>query len=71
MSVFGLSPPLKCICKEFKMQSDLPRGGNDHLDGIESQEVEASSEVFVCLSVLSFCLAMWNADMKLEKQGLW
>ena len=52
------------------MQSDLSRGGNDRLDGIESQEVEASSEVSVCLSVLSFCLAMLNADMKLEKQGL-
>ena len=27
------------------MQSDLSRGGNDHLDGLKSQEVEASSEV--------------------------
>ena len=53
------------------MQSDLSRGGNDRIDGIESQEVEASSEVSACLSVLSFYLAMWNADMKLEKQGLW
>ena len=53
------------------MQSDLSRCGNDRLDGLESQEVEASSEVFVCLSVLSFYLAMWNADMKLEKHGLW
>ena len=64
MSVFGLSPPLKCV-------RDLSRGGNDGLDGLESQEVDASSEVSVCLSVLSFYLAMWNADMKLEKQGLW
>ena len=52
------------------MQSDSSRGGNDHLDGLESQEVEASSEVSVCLLVLSFYLAMWNADMKLEEQGL-
>ena len=50
------------------MQSDLSRGGNDRL---ESQEVEASSQVSMCLSVLSFTLAMWNADMILEKQGLW
>ena len=49
------------------MQNDLSRGGDD---GLESQEVDASSEVSVCLSVLSFYLAMWNADMKLEKQGL-
>ena len=53
------------------MQSDLSRGSNDRLDGLATQEVEASSEVSVCLSVLSFYLAMWNADMKLEKQGLW
>ena len=53
------------------MQSDLSRGGSDRLDGLESQEVEASSEVSVCLSVLSFYLAMWNADMKLEKQDMW
>ena len=53
------------------MQSDLSRGGNDRQDGLESLEVEASSEVSVCLSVLSFYLAMWNADIKLEKQGLW
>ena len=53
------------------MQSDLSSGDNDRLDGLESQEVDASSEVSVCLSVLSFYLAMWNADMKLEKQGLW
>ena len=52
------------------MHSDLSSGGNDRLDGIESQ-VDASSEVSVCLLVLSFHLAMWNADMKLEKQGLW
>ena len=52
------------------MQSDLSSGGNDRLDGLESHEVGASSEVSVCLLVLSFYLAMWNADMKLEKQGL-
>ena len=54
------------------MQSDLSSGGNDRLDGLESQEVDTSSEVSVCLSVLSFYLhvAIWNADMKLEKQGL-
>ena len=49
------------------MQSDLSSSGNDPLDGLESQEVDASSEVSVCLLVLSFYLAMWNADMKLEK----
>ena len=49
------------------MQSYLSRDGNEHLDGIESQEVEASSEVSVCLSVLSFYLAICNADIKLEK----
>ena len=48
------------------MQSDLSRGGNDRLDSLESQEVEASSEVSVCLSVLHFYLAIWNTDMKLE-----
>ena len=53
------------------MQSDLSRGGNDRLDGLESQEVDASSEASVCLLVLSFYLVMWNADMNLEKQGLW
>ena len=52
------------------MQSDLSRDGNDRQDGLESQEVEVSSEEFVCLLVHSFCLAMWNADMKLEEQGL-
>ena len=52
------------------MQSDLSSGGNNRLDGLESQEVDASSEVSVCLLVLSFCRAMWNADIKLEKQGL-
>ena len=52
------------------MQRDLSRGGNDRLDGLESQEVDASSEVSVCLLVHSFHLAMWNTDMKLEKQGL-
>ena len=51
------------------LQSDLSSGGNDRLDGLESQ-VDVSSEVSVCLLVLSFYLAMWNADMKLEKQGL-
>ena len=50
------------------MQSDLSSGVNDCLDGLESQEV--SSEVSVCLFVLSFYLAMWNSDMKLEKQGM-
>ena len=54
-----------------KMQSDLSSDGKDHLDGIESQEVDASSELSVCLLVLSFYLALWNADVKLEKQGLW
>ena len=53
------------------MQNDLSRCGNDCLDGLESQEVDASSEVCVCLSVLSFYLAMWNADIELEKQGMW
>ena len=52
------------------MQSVLSSGCNDCLDGLESQEVDASSEVSVCLLVLSFYLAMWNADMKLEKHGL-
>ena len=52
------------------MQSDLSSGGNDRLDGIEPQEMHASSEVFVCLLVLSLYLALWNADVKLEKQGL-
>ena len=52
------------------MQSDLSSGAKDRLDGIESQEVVASAEVSVCLLVLNFYLAMWNADVKLEKQGL-
>ena len=52
------------------MRSDLSSGGNDRLDGLESQEVDASSKVSVCLLVISFYLAMWNADIKLEKQGL-
>ena len=52
------------------MQNDLSRDGNDRLDGLESQEVNVSSEVSVCLSVLSFYPAMWNADIKLEKQSL-
>ena len=52
------------------MQIDLSSGGNDRLDGLELQEVDASSEVSVCLFVIIFYLAMWNADMKLEKQGL-
>ena len=52
------------------MQSDLSSSGDDRLDGLESQEVDASFEVSVCLLVLSFYLAMLNADMKLEKQGL-
>ena len=54
MSVFGLSPPLKCEGK----------------DGKESQEVDVSSEVSVCLSELSFYLAMWTVGMELKKQGL-
>ena len=29
------------------MQSDLSRGGNDRLDGLELQEVEASSDVSI------------------------
>ena len=29
------------------MQNDLPRGGDDRLDSLESQEVDASSEVSV------------------------
>ena len=49
------------------MQSDLSSGGNDRLDGLESQEVDTSSEVSVCLLVLSFYLALWNADMKLKR----
>ena len=36
------------------MQSDLCSGGNDRLDGIELQEVDASSEASVCLSYLAF-----------------
>ena len=52
------------------MQSDLSIGGNDRLDSLESQEVDDSSEVSVCLLVLSFCLAMWNSDTELEKRGL-
>ena len=52
------------------MQSDLSSGGNDRLEGIESQEVVVSSEVSICLLVLTVYLAMWNADVKLEKQGL-
>ena len=52
------------------MQSDFTSGVNDRLDGLESQEVDASSEVSVCLLVLSFYIAIWNADMKLESQGL-
>ena len=47
------------------MQNDLSRGGDD---GLESQDVDASSEVSVCLSVLSFYLAMWNADMNLKNK---
>ena len=52
------------------MQNNLSRGGNDRLEGLESQVVDAFSEVTVCLLVRGFYLAMWNADMKLEKQGL-
>ena len=39
------------------MQKDLSSGGNDGLDGLESQEVDVSSEVSVCL-LPSFYLAM-------------
>ena len=52
------------------MQSDLSCGGNDRLDSLESQEVDASSEVSAYLLERSFYLSKWNADMKLEKQGL-
>ena len=48
------------------MQNDLSKGGDDRLDDLESQEVDASSGKYL----YSFYLAMWNADMKLEKQGL-
>ena len=30
-----------------KMQNDLSRGGDDRLDSLESQEVDASSEVSI------------------------
>ena len=46
------------------MQSDLSSGGNDRLDGLESQEVDTSSEVS------GFYIALWKADMKIKKQGL-
>ena len=36
------------------MQSDLSSDSYDRIDGLESQEVDASSEVSVCLLVLSF-----------------
>ena len=52
------------------MQSDSSGSGKDRPDGLESHEVDASSEVSVCLLVFSFYLATWNADMKLEKHGL-
>ena len=52
------------------MQSDLSSCGNNRLDGLKFQEVDASSEVSVCFLVLGFYLAIWNAVMKLEKQGL-
>ena len=45
MSVFVLSPPLKCEGKDAKMQNDLSRGGDDCLDSLESQE--DSSEEYV------------------------
>ena len=51
------------------MQNDLSGRGNDRLDSLEPQDVDASSEASVCLLELSFYLAMWNADMKLEKHG--
>ena len=43
------------------MESDLSSGDNDCLDDLESQEVDASSEVSVCLLVLSFYLAIFVA----------
>ena len=49
------------------MQKWFSSSGNDPLYGQELQEVDTSSEVSLCLLVLSFYLA----DMKLEKQGLW
>ena len=49
------------------MQNDLSSGGNDPLDGLESQEVDFSSKASVYLLESSFYLAMWNAAMKLEK----
>ena len=49
------------------MQSDLSSGGNDRIDGKESQEADASSEVSVCLLALNVYSAMWKADVKLEK----
>ena len=52
------------------MPSDLSSGGNDRLVGLESQEMDVSSEVSVCLLVLSFYLAMWNADMKNKVCGI-
>ena len=61
MSVLGLSPHLKREGKDAVIY---------RLDGLEWQEMDAFSEVSVCLFVLSFYLAMWNADMKFEKQGL-
>ena len=36
------------------MQNDLSGGGNDRLDGLESEDMDFSSEAAVCLSVLSF-----------------
>ena len=63
MSLLGLTSPLKCEGKDAS-------GGDDRLDGLASQEADASSEVSVCLLVLSFYLDMWNADVKFEKQGL-
>ena len=52
------------------MQIDLSSGGNDRLDSLDSQEVDVSSEVSVCLLVLSFYIAMLNADMKLKKKSV-
>ena len=46
------------------MQNDLSRGGYDQLDGLESPEVDFFSYVSVCLSVISFYLAMWNAETR-------
>ena len=54
----------------LKMQNDLSRSGNDRLDDLESQEVDVSSEVSVCLSVLLLpsYVEYWHETWK---QDLW